>query len=48
MVKVFGWRPEAFERTVNGLVADRILAVDVEVEGNSHPHLALRSLLDGK
>lgn len=44
-IRLFGWRPEAFERTLKSMLADGIIAEDIEIEGKTNPHLALASLL---
>ncbi|GAP14455.1 protein containg Winged helix DNA-binding domain [Longilinea arvoryzae] len=47
VVKLFGWRLDAFERTLTALLKDGVLTPAVEVEGSSQPHLALTSFVDG-
>lgn len=44
IVKVFGWRLDALERTLKKMIADGFLDGGCEVEGCSQPHLALKSL----
>ncbi len=44
VVRLFAWRPEALERTLNAMVSDGFLTADVEVEDSPHKHLALTSL----
>jgi len=44
VVRLFAWRPEALERTLNTMFSDGFLTADVEMEGSPHKHLALMSL----
>lgn len=44
VVRLFTWRPEALERTLNAMLSDGFLAADIEMEGSPHKHLALTSL----
>ncbi len=43
--RLFGWRPDALERTLKTLLSDGFIVDEVDVEGNPHPHLALAALL---
>lgn len=45
-VRLFGWRVEAFERTIKAMLADGLIADHVEIEGKPQAHLALASLLN--
>jgi hypothetical protein len=48
VVRLFTWRPEALERTLNTLISDGFLVPDAELEGSPHKHLALTTLAMAK
>lgn len=45
--KLFGWRLDALERTLNALQKDGLLSAEVEVEGSPRPHLAWAAFNEG-
>lgn len=48
VVKVFGWRPEALERTLKAMAAEGLIELDVALEGQPRPHIALKALIEEK
>lgn len=48
VAKVFGWRPEALDRTLKAMAAEGLIELDVALEGQPRPHIALKALIDEK
>lgn len=44
LAKLFGWRPDALERTLNALLEEGFITAEVELEDSPRPHLALSAL----
>lgn len=48
VARIFGWRPEALDRTLKAMAAEGLIELDVALEGQPRPHIGIKALIEEK